>query len=91
MFPILKLKTNISLFPSSSVAKASNELSNLINKLWALDKNRVVIGKDIRFSYQNQVAWFSTTDVSARPLFESVNTNVFQKPTFKGLSFASFA
>lgn len=67
----------------ASVVKADFELSSLIAKLWREDTNRLVFGKDIRLSYQNQASWSIARDVSTQPLFTSVNTNVFTKPTFK--------
>jgi len=43
-----------------------------------------VFGKDFRLSYQNKLAWWGEArDVSPQPLYYSVNSNVFQKPTFK--------
>jgi len=68
---------------SGNAVKADQELSALITKLWKEDTNRLVFGKDIRLSYQNQASWTSARDVSNQPLFYSVNTNVFTKPTFK--------
>ncbi|XP_066926485.1 poly(U)-specific endoribonuclease-B-like [Clytia hemisphaerica] len=68
---------------SGTVVKASYELQSLINTLWKEDTNRLVFGKDIRLNYQNQASWSTARDVSYKPLFYSVNTNVFSKPTFR--------
>jgi len=69
---------------SGNVVKANSELSALISKMWKDDTNRLTFGRDIRLSYQNQASWSRVKDVSYNPLFSSVNSNVFNKPTFKG-------
>lgn len=80
---LLILGINGELDYSSVPVKANWELSSLITKIWNADNNRLTFGRDIRLSYQNQASWNYARDVSTQPLFYTLNTNIFSKPTFK--------
>ncbi|XP_065670123.1 uridylate-specific endoribonuclease B isoform X2 [Hydra vulgaris] len=61
------------------------QLLLLLNKLWQLDKNRLVYGREIQISVQGRVSWNenAVADLATRPLFGNINSLVLEKPTFK--------
>jgi len=63
---------------------ADSQFSNLVQKLWTLDKNRAQIGTDIKVSLQGRVSWnFNTRDSASYPFFFNVNKDLFNRPSYK--------
>ena len=57
-------------------------LSNAADKLWQLDSNRLVYGRDYELDLQT-FRKRDDGDVALKPLFKRVETSVFDRPTFK--------
>jgi len=80
---VLLINGNDGTHTYSGNVQFNREISSLIGRMWNADSNRLVFDKDIRLNYQNQASWSYARDVSYKPLFYSLNTNIFSKPTFK--------
>ncbi|GMN30844.1 hypothetical protein TIFTF001_002991 [Ficus carica] len=69
----------------SSVEPTEEELGDLsqaCNKLWELDTNRLVPGKDYEIDCGEGKKVFHKEDMAGGSLFSWVNEDVFRKPTF---------
>jgi poly(U)-specific endoribonuclease len=68
-----------------SVSPSASELADLslaAGKLWDLDSNRLVYGRDYEIQLQS-CRRFNDGDVASNPLFNRVDDSVLAKPTFK--------
>ena len=66
-----------------AIAPTASELANIseaCNKLWELDSNRLVYGRDYELQLQC-CRRFNDGDVASKPLFAKVDSSVFEKPT----------
>lgn len=61
-----------------------SELTDIVNKLWKLDRNRLNPGEDFSLSFQGNASTTSAEDFAQKPLFKSVDNRFFRKPTYKG-------
>ena len=59
-----------------------DDISLAANKIWELDTNRLVYGRDYELQLQC-CRRFNDGDVADKPLFKRVESSVFEKPTFK--------
>lgn len=58
----------------------------MCTKLWTLDVNRLVPGKDYNLDLQGETKVYKREDKAKDPLFLNVNEDKLKKlPTFKGL------
>ena len=67
------------------VKPTAAELENLslaADRLWKLDANRLVHGRDYELDLQTFRRW-DDKDIASRPLFKRVDSSVFERPTFK--------
>jgi poly(U)-specific endoribonuclease len=69
----------VSLTPTASELA---DLSRAAGKLWDLDSNRLVYGRDYEIQLQS-CRQKHDGDVAPHPLFKRVDESVFEKPTFK--------
>ena len=70
---------------ATALTPTAHELEDLsadCNKLWDLDSNRLVYGRDYELDLQC-CRRFNDGDVASKPLFKRVDESIFQKPTFK--------
>lgn len=58
------------------------DLSQACNKLWELDTNRLVAGKDYEIDCGEGKKVFQKEDMAGGSLFNWLNEDVFRKPTF---------
>jgi len=61
------------------------ELKSICGKLWELDDNRLVPGKDYEIQLQAGKSSGSSGDFARLPLFKSLNDKVLARPTFSTL------
>ena len=68
-------------------AKTNYDFTRFVNKIWDLDKNRLLYGRDYRLTYQGHAPWYNNgRDYAGYSLFSYVNPQVFNKPTYKGIA-----
>ena len=80
------------IFRISKSAQDDPQLLLLLQKLWQLDKNRLIYGREIQLLIQGRVPWSETAvgDSATQPLFNPINRLLLEKPTFKGAKYYLF-
>jgi poly(U)-specific endoribonuclease len=76
-----KLKTQKGTMGTPTLSELQ-DLSKAADKLWSLDSNRLVYGRDYELQLQCYRR-FNDGDVADKPLFKRVDPAVFERPTFK--------
>jgi hypothetical protein len=66
----------------SPTASELADFSRAANKLWDLDSNRLVYGRDYEIQLQS-CRGYNDGDVAPKPLFKRVDESILEKPTFK--------
>eukprot|EP00238_Polyblepharides_amylifera_P012761 CAMPEP_0196591590 /NCGR_PEP_ID=MMETSP1081-20130531/70203_1 /TAXON_ID=36882 /ORGANISM="Pyramimonas amylifera, Strain CCMP720" /LENGTH=331 /DNA_ID=CAMNT_0041914995 /DNA_START=205 /DNA_END=1200 /DNA_ORIENTATION=+ len=80
-------KANVQPPPEPSIGEPTEEelgdLSMACARLWDLDVNRLTPGEDYTLNVQAGKKSYWNDDKADDPLFQSVNTDVFRRPTFR--------
>lgn len=74
-----EVKVNASLDPSG---EELSDLSQACNRLWELDLNRLIPGKDYQIDCGEGKKMYQKEDMAAGSLFEWLSEDVFRRPTF---------